>query len=888
MRKWVIVVLVLLISFGAYWFFLKDLKFFKPGSVWDLVPASATAIYESTDLVRSWNSVQGLDVWKELEKIPEFKKQRLALNTLDSLSGRNGSLDRILRGRSLLIAIHPISRQEFDFLYLLEYNPNGGDETMEKILGHYLDNGFSRQERQYRGTILHELRNTRTGEILTWFEYKGYLAVSFTPFLVEDVVRVVDGEPGFSHREAIKRSERPASGSKGKLFLDLGSWDEWKNLFLAQHESGIFNAGLLTLDLDASDGAFSASGFISGENGGGYWASLLGQSAIPSTLPAERLPYTSQTHHLLLSDFSLWQQRANLLSSELDADRAARQRNFSTASGKDANHLTSLMVGELLLYQTESAVKKGRILVMSTQSGSDVLNGLRSIAVPDYQEQFGSIQIGLIKHADWPYLWLGGPFVGFSETYFSVVGNRLVLANSADLLKQYLPLLNRHLDGVPSGGGSGRVLSIDGSMPFLWPGLKQRLNTKWNAFHSRHESILTGFPEWRIDFTPSAQGIQLSAQVQYGGQTTGIKGLGFNLERRVGLGAEIKGAPMVFEHAGRKITLVQSANYELIALGQEGNILWSMNPGAVLGPEIYPIDYFGDGGLFLLFYTIDGRVHLVDQSGNTMADFPKVPEGIQGIQSLSLFDFNMNKDYVLTISGPTGETAMFDRFLNPIERWPNPSLGGVVSSPLLHRRVSGRDIIIGVRRSGLVHAFDPQGQKQQGFPVDLRKRLSNPMVAKGGASLAEASLITISEDGEVIEFTLDGTIKRRDQQVRPTRDSRFFLVPDPSGREYVFVRQDFNQLTVSDASGKELFKISLVPGGTLVFQYFYFSPLEAFLVVSDPVQEFSYIYDRKGELIGGRPVESGAGINLWQGGGQGSYLVQTAYGDQVLVFSFRP
>lgn len=71
----------------------------------------------------------------------------------------------------------------------------------------------------------------------------------------------------------------------------------------------------------------------------------------------------------------------------------------------------------------------------------------------------------------------------------------------------------------------------------------------------------------------------------------------------------------------------------------------------------------------------------------------------------------------------------------------------------------------------------------------------------------------------------------------------------------------------------------------MTIQYYSFGSDDQYYAVTDPEQEFTYVYDREGNLTNYEPVESGFKIGLLKRGGN-DYQVYGSYQDRVRIYSF--
>ena len=106
----------------------------KKIDVWQLVPANAILAYESNNLIDNWNRVVDKPIWETLKKMSYFHAWEDGLAKADSLSGKDGSLDKLFRNKSFITSAHRISSDDFDFLFYLDFNDKSGKTVFEKVI----------------------------------------------------------------------------------------------------------------------------------------------------------------------------------------------------------------------------------------------------------------------------------------------------------------------------------------------------------------------------------------------------------------------------------------------------------------------------------------------------------------------------------------------------------------------------------------------------------------------------------------------------------------------------------------------------------------------------------------------------------------------------------
>jgi hypothetical protein len=78
--------------------------------VFSLIPENAIAVYETKNIIRNWNTLQEKKLWPSLSLLPVFSKINNTLIELDSITGKEGNLDKMFRNNSLCISFHQTSK----------------------------------------------------------------------------------------------------------------------------------------------------------------------------------------------------------------------------------------------------------------------------------------------------------------------------------------------------------------------------------------------------------------------------------------------------------------------------------------------------------------------------------------------------------------------------------------------------------------------------------------------------------------------------------------------------------------------------------------------------------------------------------------------------------
>jgi len=246
----------------------------KTDEVWALIPENAILALDVPNASYLWQKADSLSIWKNLNETTYFQKvgQRMAL--LDSLLRQGIDVEQYLKEKEVVISMHIVSKGDLDYLFFVPLSDGENNFVAQVIKALDERKHFSFDKREYQGVTINEViqgKNT-----FSYIFHKNYFIGSFTPFLVEDVIRNVSGanknnflninESAFEF-EGIKSE---IDGSGGKLYLNVNLFSklidmlsnslptQQKNNLLALFSPAIATNWTLKNDLMTLEGIASA------------------------------------------------------------------------------------------------------------------------------------------------------------------------------------------------------------------------------------------------------------------------------------------------------------------------------------------------------------------------------------------------------------------------------------------------------------------------------------------------------------------------------------------------------------------------------------------------------------------------------------------------------
>ena len=123
--------------------------------------------------------------------------------------------------------------------------------------------------------------------------------------------------------------------------------------------------------------------------------------------------------------------------------------------------------------------------------------------------------------------------------------------------------------------------------------------------------------------------------------------------------------------------------------------------------------------------------------------------------------------------------------------------------------------------------------------------------------------------------------------MKPTKESKFWLVNDALNKTFVIARQEYNKTSILNRGAEVVMEKNIISTGDLLVQYYSFSTDNQIIAIIDQEQEFAYIYGKDGQQITFVPSESSRAISLLYSSGQKEYKLYKNFGNNFTVETFK-
>jgi hypothetical protein len=402
---------------------------------------------------------------------------------------------------------------------------------------------------------------------------------------------------------------------------------------------------------------------------------------------------------------------------------------------------------------------------------------------------------------------IAGRFFGqVPQTYFSFYNNYLVFSNNSKSLQSFLyanvlskTLANqKHFERFRENFSLKENVFVYGELNSLPTHLSGIIYDKLIGFNEDQLQALDNFYAGGLQIATTGNLLYASVCINY----LPSRGDEPQTVWQSHMDSTIAMKPVLVKNhnTSEREILIQDAAHNLYLINTSGRVQWKKAlDGAVMG-EVVQIDFYRNNKLQYLFNTKE-RIYLIDRNGNSVDRYPvRLPS--RASNSLSVFDYDNNRNYRIFIATEDKKIRLLDKRANSITGWTFSNTEGTVLQPVQHFRTNSKDYIV-FADEYRAYILDRKGNQR----VKPDKRfLVNGMSQfyLKGIDSPTSELITSSTSGEIVAIRL------------PSGVTRLVPVGDPVAENHAFACFEINQTPrYVFLTGKDL--LVLDPKGRKVF-----------------------------------------------------------------------
>jgi hypothetical protein len=852
---------IVLVTVGGY-FLYQQLLVTKNTSPWELVPESTIFVYEANDCQPCVQEMQQTSLWSVFRKAAFYQKP-----SADSLKMLFDFIEAQPRG--LLVSTHQTRKDDFDFVF---YIPLYQSKIKNLLLEQW--SKLKTAEREFNGVKINELNSK--GQMFSWAEVDDIWVGSFTPFLLEDVIRTYTGDGSTFKKQISSVYQMPhVKEDAGNLYVNIKNFGNWVGSFANAPTDFVQQVGhSALLDIKADGQTLTFNGFSMDSASQGYILSVFNnQVPVPFNMKNLISSRSVMVTSYGISDGPKLGESLKTYAAKKKSSLQDSIARLETTAGVQFKNLYQSLGKEVTVCYLEGRENNlSKIVLIETTKPEEWINTLNTVAQKTsldtvFYERFSDYELREIPLRSFPEKLFWPLLSGFSSSYYTSLGNTIIIGEDVDELKSFLDDIDKEETWGKSVAQNQFLettlleanLSVYINTPLAWNMMAGALYPKWQQFIEENQSSLQAIEMGAIQMSHLNNSYYTNITWSASGETK--RGTIAKEEKRDKLITNFSQGIYKFfvirnHFTKQEDVLVQDSTRAISLVSADGKVQWKVELDNFITGDVAQIDYLKNGKLQFFFATA-GQLHVIDRLGNYVKPYPITIEE-KDIEYTSVVDYDHSKNYRFLVASKTGKLWMYDKEGSNLDGWKPKATDGSLFTPAQHHRLRGKDYIIAIRKDGIVNLMNRRGETLKNFPLNLDARPVGSYAVEAGSDAASTSFIIVSRDGFRIKFNLDGKIISRESLIKTVPEARFSLVREENEKSYLVIRQEPRQLTVMNQELKEIFASDFVGNNPAEVRYYDFGNGKVYISITDRSQDLSFIYDGQGKLITTLPLESNA------------------------------
>lgn len=907
MKKVLIVIVIGALLAGAGW---GGFLFWKQSriTIWSFVPESSILVFEPNDFTYLWRPDDKRKIVKNLKSLPELDSIQQVISRLDSVT--NHQFSKVVDQGHLLISFHQNTNESLAALYILEVQELQQHSLLSDLQQYVRDSlNFVQSARNYQDYVITEFKKEKTS--FTYIFHKNYLIASFSPFLVEDAIRMITDSRVNTYQETELRVAKVAQGTQGsgRCYINTNYLNKLAGIFANPVEIDTTPLRWLThlmyLDLNIENDKIHLSGFAVNDTSKiNYLSAFDGIRGVGFDMKNIVPATTSYVLHASVEDVSQWHIGLKNYWRKHEPSQLTQIGELENRFDFNINDFYEFMANEVGYFVLESSRSFESDLIFCIEHNSEELatqffESLAQKANTDsamYLENYAERQIKHINIDEIPARLFGSMYAGFSSSYYFIDGSYVYFGNSQKALEILIDDIdnentwrrsvrtNAFLESTHEDANFSMFVKSNGALNQVG----KVLNENWAKYLKENKTILSQIEYGAVQFTHVDGEYYTSLLLQHPGELVKqIKPQSFEVQKQQGFANNLISKPFaVRNHNDRTLEMmVQDEAFTLHLLDANLKPALKIPLKGKLKSKIYQIDYYKNGKLQYLF-ALDKTVHMIDRTGTYIPGYPLTLKSENTISELSLIDYDKSRNYRIMVADSKGNYYLYNKAGKLLDGWNPKKMGSSPATLGRHVRVQKNDYMLLVQQNGIFQNLNRRGEARAGFPIDLKGTISQDYFISKGNKPANTEISALTDLGELVSFNLAGVVTDRGQLMREDEQVQFSLVNSGTEKEFLVIKKNNSELTIYNEALSEQFKVQLA-AENLIYQYYFFGVENQLIIIIDPDKREGYLYNQDGRLLHEEPLQVGHELAVLFQESKEQFDLYCSYGNQINVVSLK-
>ena len=805
----------------------------KQNPAFRAVPQKSSLIIEVKNQEGFLKALNGeKPIFAALKGIKELDQLCSGVNKFRDFCSSHSGIGGILKGKSIIISFNSTGKNQLTILYLVQLNDASESNSAIQNASRELGSEYTISRKTYDNTTIY---NAKSDNSKFFFACSNDIFMVCEDYiLIEDAIRHAGSQTLLDDHEFTEAYKKIDETALANIFINHKTIPQLLGRMLApeiRKTIGGIDAysNWSCLDLSAKASDLALNGYsVTKDSCDNYLNAFHDQESkemtIDKAIPANasffvalNIKNTSsflnkyETYVKANGDF--YARETNLIDfkKKTDADMVRLIKEFGanqyagvyTKVNKSDPTQNRFFVAEL----TNALEVKGKLEKAVTGYGQTIRTGisqLHSTYSAGSEKSFDIYQLPLSNMAESLF---GKAFAGINGQYFTIYDKYLVWGDNLPALKNYLQNLvstktmanDSIYKAYNKQGLSKPNFYMYAKLPKVL-GLKDLLlNPEMSAAISGNEEALSKFSTFSWQFAVEGDQIRHRINLRFDASTKEEPQSIWQLHLEDQFAQKPKFVLNNKDLPNREVVVCDQKN-NVYLISKDGAILWTMNiPGDIIS-EIHQIDLYHNNKFQYMFNT-KSKLYIVDRTGKNVGKYP-VSLKATASNGVTIAQYGNDKEYRFFIAGEDRMIYAYDHDGSLIPKWSFSGSESVVSSPVSHFDIDGKDYIVFADKKN-TYFLDRQGKSREIQSASF-DRSANPLYFFNDGS---PRLITTDQSGKVHIQDFSG--QEQVKEVGKFGSSHRFVAADLDGNgspEYIFT--EGKKLAVYGSDGKLLFEHS--------------------------------------------------------------------------------
>ena len=771
-----------------------------------LVPKSAIIIHELNDPIDKYEKIKNLKTYDSTFLVKNISKK---IKYIDNIL--NNNIEKLSSNNKLITSFHITSKSKFDLIFYLDISVVDKSKLIDKLR----ENKFNIQNRIYNDYEIFDV--SFDDKFFTFLFINNFFIGSHSSVLIEDVIRSVnESEKSFKDSHPKLFQFIKTKNDFGNIYINSNKIEDFLRIFVKENKFSFqdFSNHLdeTFLDFSISENKMFLNGF-SLNNSNKKIANLLNNKNVRESSYMKYIPNNC-----------LWLYRLSFGNNRNEWKNLLINKEDSLEDYQ--KEIIENLDNELIIIKLESNLKnKENDLIILKSKNIDDFNKLfinKNIEKYNFNEK-------IIYQSNKKFL-----FKNFlknkieNDFFFTNVDNYIIISTSLLNINEYLKKLesqeiwtksiffNNLLSNLNNQSNVDFFVNISKTLIYFLS--KVEYNYKNNIIEIFKDFNFLSLQLTKLDdnFYTSLVLNKSKVSSEDSKQTSNLI-----VDNKIEIDEKITTKPyLIKSHLDNSTEIIiQDNSNKLYQISSDFNKIWMDSISSKINSFIYQIDYYKNNKKQIIFST-KNMLYSYDRNGNKLIEYPVDNPSNFELEYFNIIDYNKSKNYRIVLSDIKGNVFLKDKTGKNLHGW-NPLKFSPLSEAPFHIRISNKDYIIVAEKKGVLNLLNRKGENYPGFPINFDTNIySNIFVDQ--KSTSKKSLITVLlANGKVIKVNMNGVITEETQLYRPSINSKFHLLIDPTKKNYKIVVTDESSVHVIEKNEVQ-FKYDFLDTKALNYQYYYF------------------------------------------------------------------